>query len=150
MNKCHVPKKNSLFGGNTVFLLSGLMHHFVIWLSLAPSIRESSLKHQKSSSLVLVTGDIGIKQGEIDSNHSWLHNNYVIFGQVGDELPDVEVFEGDPGTKVNMKELFKGKKGVLFAVPGAFTPGCSKVKNSIKLTKCTPLYEKILSVWSWT
>nr|XP_008122662.1 PREDICTED: peroxiredoxin-5, mitochondrial isoform X2 [Anolis carolinensis] len=46
--------------------------------------------------------------------------------KVGDKLPSVEVYEGDPGTKVNLASLFKGKKGVLFGVPGAFTPGCSK------------------------
>ena len=48
--------------------------------------------------------------------------------QVGDTVPSVEVQEGTPNTKVNMKDLFSGKKGVLFAVPGAFTPGCSKVR----------------------
>ncbi|CAJ1064334.1 peroxiredoxin-5%2C mitochondrial [Xyrichtys novacula] len=46
--------------------------------------------------------------------------------QVGQPLPAVEVQEGEPGNKVAMDQLFKGKKGVLFAVPGAFTPGCSK------------------------
>uniref|UniRef100_A0A8C8E3W2 Peroxiredoxin-5 n=1 Tax=Oryzias sinensis TaxID=183150 RepID=A0A8C8E3W2_9TELE len=46
--------------------------------------------------------------------------------QVGEQLPAVEVDEGEPGKKVSMDQLFKGKKGVLFAVPGAFTPGCSK------------------------
>ncbi|KAK5859039.1 hypothetical protein PBY51_003134 [Eleginops maclovinus] len=46
--------------------------------------------------------------------------------QVGESLPAVEVQEGEPGNKVSMDQLFKGKKGVLFAVPGAFTPGCSK------------------------
>uniref|UniRef100_A0A668SIS5 Peroxiredoxin-5 n=1 Tax=Oreochromis aureus TaxID=47969 RepID=A0A668SIS5_OREAU len=45
---------------------------------------------------------------------------------VGEQLPAVEVQEGEPGNKVAMDQLFKGKKGVLFAVPGAFTPGCSK------------------------
>uniref|UniRef100_A0A8D2DA15 thioredoxin-dependent peroxiredoxin n=1 Tax=Sciurus vulgaris TaxID=55149 RepID=A0A8D2DA15_SCIVU len=48
--------------------------------------------------------------------------------KVGDALPSVEVFEGEPGNKVNLAELFKGKKGILFGVPGAFTPGCSKVR----------------------
>jgi len=43
----------------------------------------------------------------------------------GDALPDVEVFDGDVSKKVNVRELFKGKKGILFALPGAFTPGCS-------------------------
>ncbi|XP_030189806.1 peroxiredoxin-5, mitochondrial isoform X2 [Lynx canadensis] len=46
--------------------------------------------------------------------------------KVGEAIPSVEVFEGEPGNKVNLAELFKGKKGVLFGVPGAFTPGCSK------------------------
>merc|ERR1711915_225591 len=46
--------------------------------------------------------------------------------KVGDALPAVEVQEGEPGNKVSMDQLFKGKKGILFAVPGAFTPGCSK------------------------
>nr|QIZ16778.1 peroxiredoxin 5 [Platichthys stellatus] len=46
--------------------------------------------------------------------------------QVGEHLPAVEVQEGEPGNKVSMDKLFKGKKGLLFAVPGAFTPGCSK------------------------
>ncbi|RXN27095.1 peroxiredoxin- mitochondrial [Labeo rohita] len=46
--------------------------------------------------------------------------------QVGQHLPDVLVQEGDPENKISMAQLFKRKKGVLFAVPGAFTPGCSK------------------------
>ncbi|XP_041467850.1 peroxiredoxin-5, mitochondrial-like isoform X1 [Lytechinus variegatus] len=46
--------------------------------------------------------------------------------KVGDAVPSVEVCENTPGGKVNVAELFKGKTGVLFAVPGAFTPGCSK------------------------
>ncbi|CAE8673589.1 unnamed protein product, partial [Polarella glacialis] len=44
----------------------------------------------------------------------------------GDMLPSVDVDESKPGDIVNIAELFKGKKGVLFAVPGAFTPTCSE------------------------
>ncbi|XP_056586847.1 peroxiredoxin-5, mitochondrial [Triplophysa dalaica] len=46
--------------------------------------------------------------------------------QVGQTLPNIEVQEGDPSNTISMAQLFKGKTGVLFAVPGAFTPGCSK------------------------
>jgi len=46
--------------------------------------------------------------------------------KVGDKLPAVCLFEGSPDGKVELAELFDGKKGVLFGVPGAFTPGCSK------------------------
>ncbi|XP_059811161.1 peroxiredoxin-5, mitochondrial [Hypanus sabinus] len=46
--------------------------------------------------------------------------------QVGAKLPSVEVHEGDPHCVVNIAELFKGKKGILIGVPGAYTPTCSK------------------------
>jgi len=46
--------------------------------------------------------------------------------KVGDQLPDVCLFEGAPDGKVQLKELFNGKRAVVFGVPGAFTPGCSK------------------------
>lgn len=49
--------------------------------------------------------------------------------QVGDQLPDVEVrIMGEEGPKVvQTAELLGTGKVVLFAVPGAFTPGCSRV-----------------------
>ncbi|XP_050406455.1 peroxiredoxin-5, mitochondrial isoform X2 [Patella vulgata] len=46
--------------------------------------------------------------------------------QVGNPIPSVDLFEGDPGSKVNTGELFAKGKSVIFAVPGAFTPTCSK------------------------
>jgi peroxiredoxin len=48
--------------------------------------------------------------------------------KVGDRLPaDLKLKEmGEGGPKeVTVGEMFKGKKVVLFAVPGAFTPTCS-------------------------
>merc|ERR1712079_739063 len=46
--------------------------------------------------------------------------------QAGDALPDVDLFEGAPDKKVNIAEECKTGKHVIFGVPGAFTPGCSK------------------------
>jgi glutaredoxin/glutathione-dependent peroxiredoxin len=50
--------------------------------------------------------------------------------KVGDKIPDVEVrvmnAEGAPET-VKSGEVLGTGKVVLFAVPGAFTPGCSKI-----------------------
>ncbi|XP_076464589.1 peroxiredoxin-5, mitochondrial-like [Babylonia areolata] len=48
--------------------------------------------------------------------------NYPI--EPGDKLPAVDLYKGDPGTKVNIADL-KGKV-VIFGVPGAFTPTCDK------------------------
>ncbi|XRB18329.1 peroxiredoxin [Pseudoscourfieldia marina] len=48
--------------------------------------------------------------------------------QEGDALPDVKLsyFDEDGNMReVTTRELFAGKKVVLFAVPGAFTPTCS-------------------------
>ena len=45
---------------------------------------------------------------------------------VGDSLPAGSLHENTPGTKHNPAELFASGKHVIFAVPGAFTPGCSK------------------------
>ncbi len=48
--------------------------------------------------------------------------------KVGEKIPNVKVKEmADSGMKdVSTGELFAGKKVVLFSVPGAFTPTCSK------------------------
>lgn len=48
--------------------------------------------------------------------------------QIGDRLPDVEfkTMGKDGPQSLSSRELFSGKKVVLFAVPGAFTPGCSQ------------------------
>ena len=45
----------------------------------------------------------------------------------GQEIPSVDLqIMGEKGPKkVNTSELFADKKVVMFAVPGAFTPGCS-------------------------
>jgi len=47
--------------------------------------------------------------------------------KVGDTIPSMKLMAaGADGPKeVSTDELFKGKKVVLFAVPGAFTPTCS-------------------------
>ncbi len=46
---------------------------------------------------------------------------------VGDSIPEATLMVmGDNGpTPISTEEVFGGKKVVLFAVPGAFTPGCS-------------------------
>lgn len=47
--------------------------------------------------------------------------------QPGDSIPDVRLVQitSEGRSPVSTAELFRGKKAVLFAVPGAFTPTCS-------------------------
>lgn len=61
--------------------------------------------------------------------------------QTGDQLPDITLAAviNDEIGELNLADYCSGKKVVLFAVPGAFTPGCSKthlpgfVQNSEQL-----------------
>jgi glutaredoxin/glutathione-dependent peroxiredoxin len=48
--------------------------------------------------------------------------------QVGDKLPSITIREAtaDGPKDVDVAALFAGKKGILFSLPGAFTPTCSK------------------------
>ena len=39
--------------------------------------------------------------------------------QVGDKIPDAIVYGSSPGDKIKVRELFAGKKAVIFGVPGA-------------------------------
>ncbi len=47
--------------------------------------------------------------------------------QVGDKVPDIALMRmtADGPKGISADELFRGRKVVLFAVPGAFTPICS-------------------------
>ncbi|NND00229.1 MAG: redoxin family protein [Gammaproteobacteria bacterium] len=48
--------------------------------------------------------------------------------QVGDTIPDIEITVIDKSGQKNISalEYFSGKKAVLLALPGAFTPTCSE------------------------
>ncbi|MFS8063763.1 MAG: peroxiredoxin, partial [Luteimonas sp.] len=47
--------------------------------------------------------------------------------QAGDRLPEVPLQQINSGVQtIDTRTLFDGKKVVLFAVPGAFTPTCSE------------------------
>lgn len=46
--------------------------------------------------------------------------------KIGDKLPSADLFEDSPANKINIADLSANKKIVIFGVPGAFTPGCSK------------------------
>ncbi|MGA8261413.1 MAG: peroxiredoxin [Arenicellales bacterium] len=63
---------------------------------------------------------------------------------VGDKLPNVDLYRmGEKGPeKVSSGELFAGKKTVLFAVPGAFTPTCSQAHLPGYVVKADELLAK--------
>ncbi|XP_017876733.1 peroxiredoxin-5, mitochondrial-like [Ceratina calcarata] len=64
---------------------------------------------------------------------------------VGDKLPTVDLFEDSPANKVNLGKIAAGKKIIVFAVPGAFTPGCSKTHLPGFIQKAGELKSKGIS-----
>merc|ERR1712018_644661 len=71
-----------------------------------------------------ITANTYLRQKSIKSIHSSTLKMAPV--QVGDAVPSVDLFEGAPDQKVNLAEVCKDGKVVIFGVPGAFTPGCSK------------------------
>lgn len=64
--------------------------------------------------------------------------------QVGAKIPavKVKVVRADGTKEANTAELFAGKKAVLFAVPGAFTPLCSAQHLPGFVTKADEMRKK--------
>ena len=63
---------------------------------------------------------------------------------VGDTIPNVTVYRlsSEGPTAITTEEIFKGKKVVLFAVPGAFTPTCTNAHLPGYVVKSDEFFEK--------
>ena len=73
--------------------------------------------------------------------------------KVGDKLPTVNLkhMDKDGMQTVSTDDLFKGKKVVLFALPGAFTPTCSAKHVPSYLTNLDALKKKgVDEVWCFS
>ena len=68
--------------------------------------------------------------------------------KVGDKIPAVtlKVMSADGPKDVTTAELFDGKKVVMFAVPGAFTPGCSMTHLPGYVVNADTILEKADSI----
>ncbi|XP_003694601.1 peroxiredoxin-5, mitochondrial [Apis florea] len=64
---------------------------------------------------------------------------------VGDKIPTIDLFEDSPTNKVNLAKISNGKKIIVFGVPGAFTPGCSKTHLPGYVQKASDLKSKGIS-----
>lgn len=64
--------------------------------------------------------------------------------KVGDKLPSVELrTTGEKGPQtLSTEELFSGRRVALFAVPGAFTPGCSQTHMPGFVVNADSIFEK--------
>lgn len=64
---------------------------------------------------------------------------------VGDQLPAIDLYEDAPSNKVNIAEVAAGQKIIIFGVPGAFTPGCSKTHLPGYITRAEEFKDKGIS-----
>ena len=64
--------------------------------------------------------------------------------KVGDTMPDgiFSIMQNEKPALLTAKELLENKKVVLFAVPGAFTPGCSNNHLPSYLENAKAIYSK--------
>lgn len=64
--------------------------------------------------------------------------------QVGDRLPSIplRILKGSIIEEVNLNDRINGKKVILFAVPGAFTPTCSELHLPSFVRQANALREK--------
>ncbi len=64
--------------------------------------------------------------------------------QVGDKVPSATLYQmtGDGPAAITTEEIFSGKKVVLFALPGAFTPTCSAQHGPGYLKNAAALRDK--------
>ncbi|KAF2495578.1 Redoxin [Lophium mytilinum] len=72
------------------------------------------------------------------------HISPPVFVKAGDRIPDVDLMENSPGTKLSLAKELTGK-GVIVGVPAAFSPGCSESHipgyiNSPKLKDAGPVF----------
>ena len=68
--------------------------------------------------------------------------------EVGDKVPAVtlKVMGAEGPQDITTDELFGGKKVAMFAVPGAFTPGCSKTHLPGYVINADAILEKVDSI----
>lgn len=68
--------------------------------------------------------------------------------EVGDQIPSatLKIMTADGPKDITSDELFSGKKVVMFAVPGAFTPGCSMTHLPGYVVNADTILEKADSI----
>ncbi|KZC09214.1 Peroxiredoxin-5, mitochondrial [Dufourea novaeangliae] len=47
--------------------------------------------------------------------------------RIGDSLPNVTLYEDEPDNRIDILNFVANKRAIIFGIPGAFVPGCSRV-----------------------